>query len=614
MGGNGMHLNIANLEKGKLVLSPFDYGNVELLDSHFKDQFDEMVEYFLNIPEDDMLLGYRRRAGLPHPGNELPGWYGNESSFNVYEYDEIFNTLGQWMSLFGRASRIASDPRVKARAKSLVHKFNETIADDGYFFYSNNCNAWCYEYEKFASGLLDCYVYADIDEALDVLHRITDWAIEKLPRNRCPVVPYNDPFYEGATTTINGTAGDPAIKAVDVEWFTLVEVLDRAYLVTGDKKFGDFAKVWHYDHYWNAILNDDQTYLMTVHAYSHVNGLGGPAMAYRVIGEPRFKEIILAAYEMLSKNQLLASGGYGLNETFADEKGTIYKKIEKAAQTVELCCCTWAGFKLVRHLISISGGAKFGDWVETMLYNSIGAIMPITDDDYRRGKTFYYSDLRIGGGRKRFYPHSYPCCAGTYPQAICEYYNLIYYQDDNGIYVTQYLPSRLTTELKGKPVGVTVTGDFPKEDNFQVTIDGEGEFAVTLRIPSWLRRGEGKVTVNGMDENVLLEANEWAKIERKWSKGDVIEVTFPMHMWLSPIHKTHPERSAFMYGPIMLAADGRHWVVEGDIHNPEAILKDVGDLHFTGKDSDGNELFFRPYWEYQEGEWYTVYFDVKKQK
>src|SRR5207244_1752156 len=63
-------------QKGRIVLRPFDYTGVRLLDGMLKNQYQAARDYFFNLSNDDMLLGYRRRAGKPAPGNELPGWYG----------------------------------------------------------------------------------------------------------------------------------------------------------------------------------------------------------------------------------------------------------------------------------------------------------------------------------------------------------------------------------------------------------------------------------------------------------------------------------------------------------------------------------------------------------
>ena len=73
--------------------------------------------------------------------------------------DEIFNVFGQWLSLFGRAYKITGDERLIEKARYLLDEWEKTIEEDGYFFYSKDCNGYHYSYEKIESGLVDLYVY-----------------------------------------------------------------------------------------------------------------------------------------------------------------------------------------------------------------------------------------------------------------------------------------------------------------------------------------------------------------------------------------------------------------------------------------------------------------------
>jgi hypothetical protein len=57
-------------------LALFDYSGVRLLDSRFKSQYHSARDLFLNIPNDNLLLGFRQRAGLPASGSPRIGWYG----------------------------------------------------------------------------------------------------------------------------------------------------------------------------------------------------------------------------------------------------------------------------------------------------------------------------------------------------------------------------------------------------------------------------------------------------------------------------------------------------------------------------------------------------------
>lgn len=69
----------------------------------FKHQFDEMRAYFLAIADDDILYGFRRRAGQQRPDEGLGGWHNNDVDVSFMpDSDEIFNTFGQWLSVLAR--------------------------------------------------------------------------------------------------------------------------------------------------------------------------------------------------------------------------------------------------------------------------------------------------------------------------------------------------------------------------------------------------------------------------------------------------------------------------------------------------------------------------------
>src|SRR5262245_57846132 len=49
-------------------LQLFDYSGVKLLDGRLQRQYQEARDLFFSIPNDNLLLGFRQRAGLPAPG------------------------------------------------------------------------------------------------------------------------------------------------------------------------------------------------------------------------------------------------------------------------------------------------------------------------------------------------------------------------------------------------------------------------------------------------------------------------------------------------------------------------------------------------------------------
>jgi uncharacterized protein len=86
-------------------LELFDYSGVSLLNSRFKSQHQSGRDLFFSIPNDNLLLGFRQRAGLPAPGSPLIGWYGGrwaDDSHTTVRDPDIFNAFGQYISGMAR--------------------------------------------------------------------------------------------------------------------------------------------------------------------------------------------------------------------------------------------------------------------------------------------------------------------------------------------------------------------------------------------------------------------------------------------------------------------------------------------------------------------------------
>ena len=123
------------------------------------------------------------------------------------------------------------------------------------------------------------------------------------------------------------------------------------------------------------------------HAYSHVNTLGGAGAAYLVKGDPRYLDMLINAYDSLQANQVFATGGYGPDEQFLP-RDRLRECLENTANTFETQCGTWAGFKMVKHLLCATGEAKYGDWVE------LPQVSRSPDRAYRSGRL----SGRLGAG------------------------------------------------------------------------------------------------------------------------------------------------------------------------------------------------------------------------
>ncbi|MGH2614901.1 MAG: beta-L-arabinofuranosidase domain-containing protein, partial [Thermomicrobiales bacterium] len=389
--------------------------------------------------------------------------------------------------------------------------------------------------------------------------------------------------------------------------------LYRAYLMTGIPLFKEFADVWRYEEYWGQFAETSHlTDVGPVHAYSHVNTFSSTAMAYAVSGDPRYLDICVHAYDFLQRTQCYATGGYGPDERFMGLDGQLGRSLELYAGHAEIPCGTWAAFKLSRYLMGFTGEARFGDWIETLLYNGIGAALPTEPD----GKTYYYGDYRISSGLKQHYWYEWPCCSGTYLQTIADYHNVIYFHDSEGLSVNVFVPSEATWTQDGQTVRLRQETSYPTEETTDLTMHMERplRFRLRLRVPGWC---EGfSLRLNDAPLAVAGAPGDWATIEREWQPGDRVTARFPMSLRMVPVDQHHPRRVAIMFGPVVLGQDEaccrRPFDLAPGVDLSSRLVREGEALHFRMLDTapERHARWLQPFSEFPAFWPYWVYFDL----
>jgi uncharacterized protein len=574
-------------------LEAFEYEGVRLRDCMLKKQVEQTRDFYFSMPNDDILVGFRRRAGLPAPGNEYGGFYGGNrevpDEFKSWDdWGDTFNAFGQWLSGMARLSKATDDTALLNKAKTLLEEWAKTIEPNGYFYYSRHPITKHYIYEKTVQGLVDLYAYGGCKDALPLLDKITDYAFTNLDRARKPCAPTATDWASGGT-----------------EWFTLPENLYRAYELTGHTKYRDFADVWRYPTYWNKFNESSNPDIAGLHAYSHCNTLSSAAMAYAVHREPEYLDTIVNAYDYFERTQFYATGGYGPGEKLQAPDGSLGRSLETESDTFETPCGSWAGFKLARYLFRFAGDSKYGDWTEKLVYNGIGAALPMTG----RGKTFYSSDYRLGGARKVFVSAEFPCCSGTYIQNIADYHNLIYFKDKSSLYVNLFVPSAVIWNHNGTEVIVEQETAYPEVDTTTLTVrpSRSENFDLKFRVPRWTRGVT--VAVNGSPQNVTCLPGTWAAITRMWTAGDRVTIQIPMQLQLAPIDPQHPNRVAVMYGPVVLVRpDPARLVLSAPSLAKSFNSRDREGLEFELVGQPGGMML--PFYKVGHLQPYTMYFDL----
>ena len=518
-----------------IKIEPFNYDGVRLLDSRWQKQYQAARDFYFNVSDDDILCGYRDAAGMNAPGKPLGGWCARNSN----------TVFGQWLSGMSRFSRATGDTALRDKVIHLFTEWSKTVGPDG------NCGMTHYPFEKLVCGLVDMQLYLGYSDTTAMLEKVTDWASKTFDRTRAPAAPRPWEMHSGRP----------------LEWYTVAENLYRAAQLTGNAKFKDFADVWLYHAYWNKFANTAQPAdAWGVHAYSHVNTFSSAAMAYAVTGDAQYLQIIRNAYDYLQNTQCYATGGFGPSERIMPATGNLGRALDYHQNSCETPCCSWAAFKLARYLTQFTGEARYGDWVERLFYNGIGAALWIKDN----GRHFYYADYRVSGGVKVYARDVYTCCSGTYCQAVSDYPNQIYYRDPSSLYVSLYVPSEVTWKRPEGDVKVKQETRYPEAETSTFTIDlkQSASFALKFRVPGW--SNDMSIKVNGAAANADCLPGTWSTLQRTWNNGDRVEITIPLRLRYSAVDQWHPHRIAVVRGPVVL-------VQEGNAHEPVFKLPDTDD-------------------------------------
>ena len=387
----------------------------------------------------------------------------------------------------------------------------------------------------------------------------------------------------------------------------------------GDDRYRQFAKVWQYDDYWDRFVDSpNPENIAGMHAYSHVNTFSSCAMAYAGWGDERYLKIIKNAYDWMQKDECYAGGGYGPDEFMMAADGSLGKSLETSVETYEAPCGSWAGFKLSKYLMQFTGEAKYGDWIEKLLYNGIGSALPVVAAG---GQTFYYSNYNLAGAKKGYYEAAYPCCAGTYFQDVVEFHNLIYMRDADALYVNLYVPSEVAWRGEDT-IRLTQETSYPESDTstFKLTLPRDLSFSLKFRVPGWAQGVTFKV--NGATTDVAAKPGTWAAISRTWKSGDAVEIKIPLRFSRSVIDPQHTKRVAVMRGPVVLAqasaggADSPMLKVPAKANDLDKWLtpdRVPGEFHTPSEGGGGGAPLyagrFKHFYLFGKDEPYRIYFD-----
>lgn len=277
-------------------------------------------------------------------------------------------------------------------------------------------------------------------------------------------------------------------------------------------------------------LTEQQT--IEGHAVRATLYLTGVAAAATVDGNQDYIDAAKRLWDNMAGRRMYVTGGVGAI-SFDEKFGADYYLPSEAY--LETCAAVGAGF-FSQRLNELTGDARYMDEYERTLYNGVLTGISLSGNNYT------YQNPLNSTSHSRWEWHGCPCCPPMFLKFMGAMPGFIYSHKGNDLFVNLYAGSSVTIPTDGTDVKLTQSTNYPWQSMVTVEVEPEkeAEFAINLRIPGWARSeenahglynsltpGQASVAVNHEEVPVVMH-DGYARIERKWKKGDVVELVLPM--------------------------------------------------------------------------------------
>lgn len=473
------------------------------------------------------------------------------------------------------------------------------MLEKGASYGTDNTKIWApyYTLHKILAGLMDIYEVSGNEKALEIVKGMGNWVYARM--SQLPT----STLISMWNTYIAGEFGG------------MNEAMARLYRITNEPQYLDVAQLFDNirlfygdaEHSHGLAKNVDM--FRGLHANQHIPQIIGAIEIYRVSDAPEYYDIADNFWYNATNDYMYSIGGVaGASnpanaECFTSQPATLYENGFSAGGQNETCA-TYNMLKLTSSLFLFNQRAELMDYYERGLYNHILASVAENTP-----ANTYHVPLRAGSAKQFGNPNmsGFSCCNGTALESHTKLQNSIYFKsaDNKALYVNLYIPSTLNWTERN--VTVTQTTSYPKQDLTELTIKGNGEFDINVRVPHWATKGFF-VKINGKKKRVKPLPGSYLTLSRKWKDGDTVELRMPFQFYLEPVMDQQNIASLF-YGPVLLAAQESEPLTEWRkvTLNAKDISKSIsGDpeqLQFT---IDG--VLFKPFYDTYGR--HSVYLDV----
>ena len=548
-------------KSGDYPIQPVPFTSVKLTDDFWAPRIKRNAD--VTIP---IAFSYCESTGRVK-NFEIAGGLDTGRFQTIYPFDDsdVFKIMeGASFSL-----QTYPDPEMEAYLDTLIYKIGLAQEEDGYL-YTNRTIAEMH-------GRKGLHEWASPNR----------WELDSILSHEL----YNlGHLYEAAVAHYQATGKktllDIALKSADLVYKDFIidglkvypghQVIEmglvKLYRVTGEKKYLDLAKYFldirgpGGNEYNQAIQKPvDQTEAIG-HAVRATYMYSGMADIAAIEKDKAYLDAITRIWEDIVFRKIYITGGLGAtggNEGFAGPY--ILPNMTAYCET-----CASIGDIFTNHrLFLLHGETKYIDVLEKTLYNSMLSGVSLSADRF-----FYPNPLESNGQHERSAWFGCACCPSNVARFVPAIPGYIYAVTDEDLYVNLFISNDAEITLGNNKVKISQEANFPWDGKvvFSVFPETEKRFSLKIRIPGWVLNQAIPGDLYRFNDNleetytILLNGkkiktefeNGYAEIERKWKKGDRIDIDFPM-----PVRKVLADerveedkgKMAFQRGPVIYCAE-----------------------------------------------------------
>ena len=524
-----------SVAQDRLYSDEFPLGDVTLLDGTLKKARDLNIKTLLQYDCDRLLAPYFKEAGLTPKAKPYPNWDGLDGhvgghyltamAINAATGSEECRQRMEYMLGELQTCAEANNRNNPEWGRGYVGGMPGSgrvwtafkKGDFGPYF-----GAWApfYNLHKMFAGLRDAWVYCGNEKAKQLFLGFCDWAIDLTA----------------------GLSDEQMERMLGNEHGGMNEVLVDAYAITKEKKYLDVAKRFSHRRLLTP-MSQRQDCLDNMHANTQVPKVVGFERIAELCGDENYHNASAFFWDIVTGERSLAFGGDSRREHFPSKDACMdfINDIDGPES-----CNTNNMLKLTEFLHRRNPEARFADFYELATFNHI-----LSSQHPEHGGYVYFTPARPRHYRNYSAPNEAMwCCVGTGMENHGKYGQFIYTKKGSSLFVNLFVASELNWKERGFVLRQET--NFPYAENSRITVEkGKGDFQMLVRYPGWVKPGQLVVKVNGKPVDIVTGPSSYVAIDRKWKKGDVVDITFPMYNSIKYL-PNEPQYIALMHGPIML--------------------------------------------------------------